>query len=583
MSVSVSLSPSPILQFFNNSGQPNAGGSVLTQVGGINYPTYQDPNGNTPLPNPIPLNSRGEVSNASGVSSQLFLEVGQTYAYTLYDADGNQLDQANYVTPPIPANSSATSNITYNEGGSGAVTRTLLSRLQDYVSVKDFGATGNGVTDDTTAIQNAINSLGTNGGILYFPPGNYLVSSTINVGNGTNSSISSKTGIYLIGSAGGVGPGEFSSPLYGTQITWNGTTSTANSVIQFNGPLHSCGMENFYIDCNSKAGTGLNLQHPYQCQFRNINVDRYTYRGWIFVSRTQSISGVTQGAMDNTFANCFARDPASAAVETGFYMDGNDANNIGCSRNVFTNCTFLIAGNAGTRGMYIGYVDNCVFIRVSTLWATATQLGAGVYEQGSTTHPGFPLENVWLGCALQGGATQSGTTGNNLMVGYSLSDAEPLPTWDAKNKSIFIDGRMWGGFSGSANMLCGSASPGSGLNTSGTNYFPISGEGDSGISSTQNVAVVMPVGGKIVRFRTYLATAPGVGIQRQFTLIKNGSATSAVITYGAAQSGDSAYTLDTGISFNGGDLIEVRSQAIGGAAASSQCSFSMMYYPTEVI
>ena len=97
MSNIVSLSPSPILQFFNNLGQMNAGGSVLTQIGGVNAATYQDPNGNTPLPNPIPLNNRGEVSNASGVSCQLFLIAGETYTFTLYDVNGNQLNQALYV------------------------------------------------------------------------------------------------------------------------------------------------------------------------------------------------------------------------------------------------------------------------------------------------------------------------------------------------------------------------------------------------------------------------------------------------------------------------------------------------------
>lgn len=90
----VSIAPNPILQFFNNNGAPNAGGSVLTQVGEVNYPTYQDSAGTIPLPNPIPLNSRGEISNASGVSCQLFLVPGFTYVFTLYDVNGNQLNQS---------------------------------------------------------------------------------------------------------------------------------------------------------------------------------------------------------------------------------------------------------------------------------------------------------------------------------------------------------------------------------------------------------------------------------------------------------------------------------------------------------
>jgi len=49
--------------------------------------------------------------------------------------------------------------------------RTLANRFADVVSVKDFGAVGDGVADDTAAIQAAINSVGN--GVLYFPAGTY--------------------------------------------------------------------------------------------------------------------------------------------------------------------------------------------------------------------------------------------------------------------------------------------------------------------------------------------------------------------------------------------------------------------------
>ena len=60
----------------------------------------------------------------------------------------------------------------------GGVNRTVQARLQDYISVKDFGAVGNGTTDDTTAVRAALNSL-QNGQALYFPAGKYRISSTL--------------------------------------------------------------------------------------------------------------------------------------------------------------------------------------------------------------------------------------------------------------------------------------------------------------------------------------------------------------------------------------------------------------------
>ena len=62
----------------------------------------------------------------------------------------------------------------------GSVGRTVLDKLRDVVSVKDFGAVGDGTTDDTTAITAAIAGVSV-GGVLFFPAGTYRTTSTITV------------------------------------------------------------------------------------------------------------------------------------------------------------------------------------------------------------------------------------------------------------------------------------------------------------------------------------------------------------------------------------------------------------------
>jgi len=80
----------------------------------------------------------------------------------------------------IPGTSAtSTDQMTYNEGSTGAVPRVLTARLQDRVSVKDFGAVGDGVTDDTAAVQAAVDSIKNVGGSIYFPSGTYLCNAVI--------------------------------------------------------------------------------------------------------------------------------------------------------------------------------------------------------------------------------------------------------------------------------------------------------------------------------------------------------------------------------------------------------------------
>jgi hypothetical protein len=68
----------------------------------------------------------------------------------------------------------AASKLSFAQAGTGAITRTVDSKLKDSVSVKDFGAVGDGVVDDTVAIKAAIAA--NQGKRIYFPPGTYRFS-----------------------------------------------------------------------------------------------------------------------------------------------------------------------------------------------------------------------------------------------------------------------------------------------------------------------------------------------------------------------------------------------------------------------
>ena len=65
--------------------------------------------------------------------------------------------------------------VTFLQTGTGATARTVDAKLKDTVSVKDFGAVGDGVADDTAAIQAAINT----NKEVFVPKGTYNLSASL--------------------------------------------------------------------------------------------------------------------------------------------------------------------------------------------------------------------------------------------------------------------------------------------------------------------------------------------------------------------------------------------------------------------
>lgn len=87
----------------------------------------------------------------------------------------------------------------YYQGAAGAVNRPINQKFAEIISVRDFGATGDGVTDDHAAIQAAINAVAalSTGGCLYVPEGNYNISSALSI------NVAANKGFTLLGDGEG--------------------------------------------------------------------------------------------------------------------------------------------------------------------------------------------------------------------------------------------------------------------------------------------------------------------------------------------------------------------------------------------
>ena len=111
---------------------------------------------------------------------------------------------------PITGTGIDSADVTYTPAGTGAVATTAQAKLRESVSVKDFGAVGDGVTDDTATIQAAVDAtVAAGGGELIFPAGTYLISTItlstalkiVGAGNAVTTIKSSTADVISLGDA----------------------------------------------------------------------------------------------------------------------------------------------------------------------------------------------------------------------------------------------------------------------------------------------------------------------------------------------------------------------------------------------
>ncbi len=177
----------PKKQFLSAAGAPLVNGKVDVYVAGsvVRSNTWQDKAQTTLNTNPIVLNSRGECLmwlDPAVVYDFVLTSAAGAPQYTVEDVSGS--DAGMRADLAIKTSVSFGSGLVGHGGNLNYAVGTIGAVLNDVcLNVKMFPwlARGDGVTDDTAAIQAAITA--NPNGALYFPPGTYLFS-TLSVTTG---------------------------------------------------------------------------------------------------------------------------------------------------------------------------------------------------------------------------------------------------------------------------------------------------------------------------------------------------------------------------------------------------------------
>lgn len=236
------------------------------------------------------------------------------------------------------ASSTGSTMVGFIQSGAGSTVRTVQEKARDVVSVKDFGATGDGTTDDLAAIEAAIAAAPANG-TLTFPAGTYIVGGQVDIardnltitGYGAVLKAKASTSFeYVL-----FGTAVSNVKVRGLTIDANQSNRTSGQLVRHAGAAFTLSSDCEFIDCTTKNALGYS-----------------------------SVPGIGLGFGGGTrcsITNCVALDCGGTSgtnASDGFYVSGDNCIIIGCTAENCTD-TGMVIENSNNSGIIGGTAKNC--------------------------------------------------------------------------------------------------------------------------------------------------------------------------------------------------------------------------------
>jgi hypothetical protein len=335
--MAVNLSPvgGVAAQFFDNNGVILSGGKIYTYAAGTttNQATYTSAAGVSAHTNPIILDSAGRVPSGEiwltdAISYKFVIKTSADVLIGTYD---NVVGNGSGILSSLAA-SSGSSLVGFIQAGANAVATTAQTKLRETVSVADFGATGNGTTDDSAAVQAAITYLASVGGGKLLVQGTCLVGGlTINAQYITVTGDTEADQLIVKNSTTGITVSQNFVDFENITIISQGTKSDGlgtNGIVYVKTPVNNVGF----------------------CHFSNVNIKNFSGIGLLF---RDSINFVYESGyvVSCNYGVSFDRDLSSSSF--GSTVSMNDV--------YITNCTRGVNGNFLYQSKFSIIAENCTY------------------------------------------------------------------------------------------------------------------------------------------------------------------------------------------------------------------------------